>query len=325
MHYLGYTYAGAEVVALADISEEALKVRQADWNVIKGYTDYKELLKDDEIDVVSICTPNAFHHPATVAAAEAGKHVLCEKPISLSLDKAQDMIDSCEANNVLLQIGHHMRSNLAAVKAKTMIDRGDLGRITFARFRQAHDWGGAETVKDSFGKKALAGGGTLLDNGCHMFDLARYFCGEVKSVYCEMDALKFDVEVEDTSLVSLRFKSGTIGSVENAWTATGWEEGFWLYGTKGSLEYTNRWEKPVLKHKHRSSPSVSWDGTDLSTHSFFHKDERQSNHSLHVANFLAAIRGEREVICTGKDGLEAVRLVLASYESSQTGQAHTLA
>lgn len=319
-HFEGYESAGVEVVAIADVFEQTLLQRQKDWGVEKVFLNSDDLLALDEIDAVSICTPNAYHHTATIAAAEAGKHVLCEKPISLNLEHAQSMIDAAKKHNVVLQIGHHMRSNGAAFRAKQMIDNGDLGRVTFMRLRQAHDWGGAETVKDSFGKLANAGGGTLLDNGCHMFDLARYFAGDAAEVYCQMGTLKYEVEVEDTSVVTLKFESGTLASVENAWTATGWDESFAIYGTKGSLEYSNRWEKPVLKHRFRETPNTTWDGTDIAIYDFSMSEKGQGNHSRHINNFIASIEGKRPVICTGEDGLEAVKLVLSSYESARSGQ-----
>lgn len=320
-HYDGYKAAGADIIAIADVFETTLRKRQQEWATQHAFSNYEDLLALTEIDAVSICTPNAYHHPAAIAAAKAGKHILCEKPISLDLQQAEEMIDAALAHKVILQIGHHLRSNAAAFRAKQMIDRGDLGRITFMRFRQAHDWGGASTVRDSFGKLANSGGGTLLDNGCHMFDLARYFGGDVSSVYCQMDTLKFDVEVEDTAISSLRFASGCLGSVESGWTSTGWEEAFWIYGTKGSLEYNNRWENPVLKHRFRESPGTSWADTDSAIYQFPIQGPGQGNHARHIANFIAAIQGKRDVICSGQDGLESVRLVLSSYESAKTGQA----
>jgi len=312
-HYRGYVANGAQVVAIADVNESALGAREREWKVQHAFGDYRQLLKLEELDVVSVCTPNAFHYAATVAAAKAGKHVLCEKPISLSLSQAGEMVEACRKAGVVLQINHHLRSNGAAYKAKQILDAGELGRVTFIRLRQAHDWGGAASVRDSFGKKAMAGGGTLLDNGCHMFDLARYFGGPVREIYARIGTLKFDIEVEDIAQASLQFESGALGEVEAAWTATGWEEGFWIYGTRGSLEYTNRYGKPVLRHSFRASPGTTWAEPDLVTYDF----AGESNHTRHVGNFLAAIRGEREVICSGQDGLEAVRLVLACYESAK--------
>jgi predicted dehydrogenase len=316
-HYKGYTAAGAEIVGIADLNPAAVEARQRQWHIPRGYASYESLLADPEIEAVSVCLPNALHHPATLAAARAGKHVLCEKPISLSLEEAQEMIGACRAAGVTLQVGHHLRSDPAAEKAKAMIERGELGRVTYMRLRQAHDWGGAKRLKASFTTLATAGGGTLLDNGCHMMDWARYFGGEVTSVYAHAATLQFDIEVDDTAVATLRFASGALGTVETAWTATGWEFGFWIYGTKGAVEYSNRLGTPVMRHVFRDSPGTSWSETDVATYTFGGLD----GHSRSVVEFLAAIRGEREVICTGEDGLEAVRLILAAYDSARAGKA----
>ncbi|GEM83025.1 Gfo/Idh/MocA family protein [Meiothermus hypogaeus] len=315
-HYKGYVAGGAEVVALADINPAALEARQREWNIPQVFSDYRDLLKLKEIEAVSVCTPNALHYPVTLAAVRVGKHVLCEKPISLSIREARAMIRAAARAGVTLQINHHLRSNGAAFKAKQILDSGALGRVTFIRLRQAHDWGGSPQVRDSFGKKALAGGGTLLDNGCHMFDLARYFGGPVEEIFARVASLKFPIEVEDTAHASLRFTSGAIGEVEASWSATGWEEGFWIYGTEGALEYTNRLGKSVLRHSFRTSPGTTWAEPDVALYDF----AGASNHTRHIDNFLAAIRGERPVICSGEDGLEAVRLVLAAYESARLNQ-----
>jgi predicted dehydrogenase len=312
-HYKGYVAAGAEVVAIADINTAALERRQREWRVPRSYTSAEELVLDPEVQAVSICLPNAFHHPATLAAAAVSKHVLCEKPISLRVQQGEEMISACRQAGVVLQIGHHLRSNSAAAFAKQLISEGRLGRLAFIRLRQAHDWGGERVVRDSFGKLANSGGGTLLDNGCHMMDLARYFGGDVAEVYARIATLGFAVEVEDTSLVSLTFASGALGSVENAWTATGWEEAFWIYGTQGALEYTNRFGEPVLRHSFRSSLGASSGEPDVATYRF----AGHSAHQRSVAAFLAAIRGQQAVICSGEDGLEAVRLVMAGYESAR--------
>lgn len=315
-HYKGYVANGAKVVAIADVNPAALEARQREWDISHLFTDYRDLLKLQEIEAVSVCTPNALHYPATIAAVKAGKHILCEKPISLSLAEATAMIKAAAKAKVTLQINHHLRSNGAGFKAKQILDSGALGRVTFIRLRQAHDWGGNLQVRDSFGKKTLAGGGTLLDNGCHMFDLARYFGGPVEEIFARIGTLKFPIEVEDTAHASLRFTNGALGEVEASWSATGWEEGFWIYGTLGALEYTNRYGKPVLRHSFRASPGTTWAEPDVALYDF----AGEPNHTRHVGNFLAAIRGERPVICTGQDGLEAVRLVLASYESARLNQ-----
>ena len=319
-HVIGYQHAGAQVVALCDVDDATLARRQAEWSVPNGYGDYRDLLADPAVEAVSICTPNSSHHPITLAAAAAGKHVLCEKPVSLDLAQAQSMIDACAFAGVVFQVGHHMRSWAAAVQAKTMIERGDIGTVTYARLRQAHDWGGARVVRGVFGSKAASGGGTLLDNGCHLFDLGRYLGGDVRDIYARVATRKFDVEVEDTAIASLGFASGAMGQVEVSWTGTGWQEAFWVFGTEGSLECDNRVGSNVLTHRYRGSGGTTWADTDIARYDL----QGVESHTQHVANFLEAIDGERPVVCTGADGLEAVRLVLASYESAAGGTVVTL-
>jgi predicted dehydrogenase len=301
------------VVALADPHEVALRARQREWQVERGYLDFREMLEEGGVDAISICAPTAVHAPATLAAAARGVHVLCEKPLSLDLDQGQGMIDACRSAGVVLQVGHQLRSHGAADLAKAIIDRGELGRITHVRLRQAHDWAGASEVRASFSTRASSGGGTLLDNGCHLMDLARFFGDDVEEVYARSATLKFAVELEDTAHVSLRFASGALGTIEVAWTATGWEEGFWIYGTEGALEYTNRFGEPYLRHAYRRSPGTTWGGTDVSEHRF----AGDRPHWRHVRAFLETIQGLRAPICTGEDGLEAVRLVFAAYESAE--------
>ena len=313
-HAEGYQAIGAEIVGISDINKETLKLRKAQWNAEHTYTDYKELLANPEIEAVSICTPNAFHAPITIDAAKAGKHILCEKPISMSIDEAEEMIIVAEQSKVVLQIGHHLRSASGPRQAKRILESGVLGEVTFVRLRQAHDWGGSPTVRGVFGSKKHQGGGTMLDNGCHMMDLARYFAGDVAEIFAHTAILKYEgIDVEDTSHASLRFKSGALGSVENAWTATGWEEGFWIYGTEGSLEFTNRYGKAELLHSFRQSVEQAWEATDRASYSF----PSAGGHIQQVKHFEDSIRTGAEVICSGKDGLEAIRLVLAGYTSAE--------
>ena len=316
-HVKGYKAAGAQVVAIADTNPATLATRSAEWSVRHAFADFRDLLDLPGLDAVSICTPNAAHCAPTIAAAAAGKHVLCEKPISLSLTEADEMIAACRDANVVLQIDHHLRSNRAVARARRMIEAGDLGRVTFVRLRQAHDWSGRPEVPPGFRMRTLAGGGTLLDNGCHLFDLAGYLGGPVAEVFCRTATLKFDIELEDTATVSLLFESGALGQIETAWTATGWDQGFWIDGTRGALEYSERSGRPALRHVFRDPANTTWDEPEATSW----QSPEGMDHSLAIASFVAAIRGRGPVSCTGEDGREAVRLALASYESARLGQA----
>lgn len=314
LHVDGFRQAGAEVAAVCDLDPAVLERRARAWGVDRTYTDYRAMLAEGGFDVLTIAAPTVVHHPATLAAAEAGVHVLVEKPMAPSLALADEMIAACRVHGVKLQVNHQLRSSGAARKAKELLDNGAIGRVTYLRLRQAHDWAGLG-VRPSFATRGSSGGGTLLDNGCHLMDLARYFGGTVARVFTQAATLQYEVEVEDTAQVSLRFADGALGSVETAWTATGWEEGFWIYGTEGALEYTNRHGPAVLRHAYRASPGTTWGDTDVTTYAF----TGHGAHARHIRAFLAAVRGEGEVACRGEDGREAVRLILAAYRSAETG------
>ena len=314
-HYDGYRLAGANVVSFAELSEGTRLRREDEWNA-RGYASFEEMLDREHLQAVSICTPNAFHAPAALAALARGIHVLCEKPLSLDLAACDEMIQAARQGGAVLQTGHHLRSSPLVETAKRLIDAGRIGRLTFMRLRQAHDWGGAPEVRGAFGSLAASGGGTLLDNGCHMMDLARHFGGEVRSIYARMNTLKFEIEVEDTSVASLELESGAIASVESAWTATGWEESFAVYGTAGSLECSNRLGKPRLRLLTRDSGFGGWDTGDETWYDFA---ESANGHVRSVTHFLNSVTQGLPVVCTGEDGRESVRLVLGGYESARTG------
>ncbi len=312
-HYKGYEKAGAELVGFVEINPEMRLKRQTDWNA-PGFASLADLLEKVQPEAVSVCSPNAFHLPLTLEAIQNGIHVLCEKPLSLSLEECSTMINAAKKAGVVLQTGHHLRSNWYVQKAKQLIERSELGKITFIRLRQSHDWGGSGRVPDTFSTYARAGGGTLLDNGCHLMDLARYLAGNVQSVYAQVATLAYPVEVEDLALAHLEFTSGALGSVENSWSSIGFEEGFWIYGTKGTLECSFAGGQPRdLKHYHRASQPSEWGARDLTTH----KVGNEGGHVAQIAAFLECIKTLAEPICSGQDGLESVRLVLAAYQSSK--------
>jgi len=312
IHLEGYRAAGVEVVALCDNNEAVLAARMSQWQVTRGTTDMHELFREGGFDLVSVAAPTAVHHPATLAAARAGVHVLVEKPVASSIELADEMIAACREAGVVLMVNHQLRSSGPVVKARQLIEAGAVGAITHVRLRQAHDWGGQQSVLPSFAARTSSGGGTLLDNGCHLADLAHCLGGEVASVYARLATRKFNIEVEDTAHASIEYAGGALGVIETAWTATGWEEGFWVYGTHGALESTNRTGPTALRHLFRSSPGGTWDATDVAEYRF----TGASPHVRHVMAFVDAVRGRQPVACTGEQGREAVRLILAAYASA---------
>ncbi len=319
-HHRGYTRANAKVIGFVEVNQTTRAKREEEWNA-PGFASFEQLLGNVKPEAVSICTPNAYHAPLTLEAVKNGIHVLCEKPLSLSLEECSTMISAAKEAGVILQTGHHLRANWYVQKAKEIITSGELGKVTFIRARQSHDWGGSGRVPDTFSTYARAGGGTLLDNGCHLMDLVRNLGGDVKSIYAKTATLAYPVEVEDLALAHLELNSGALASIENSWSSIGFEEGFWVYGTKGTLECSFTGSQPRdLKHYHRASQDQEWGARDSITY----KVGNEGGHSGEIAAFLESIEHKTQPICTGEDGQESVRLVLAAYQSAKENRAITL-
>ncbi len=232
VHFSGHKKCGfAEVVALADVDPAALARRAAENNVPddRCFADYRKLLAIDELDAVSICTPNVLHAKQTIAALKAGKHVLCEKPMAMTPAQAQKMIDTAEAAGKKLQIGLHHRFRNEAAFIQPLVAKGKLGSVYYARCqairrRGVPSWG-------VFGQMDKQGGGGLIDIGVHMIDLTWYLmgCPTPKSVsgqayrtigdtsghigsFGKWDHKTYTVEDFATGLV--RFESGATMSIE---------------------------------------------------------------------------------------------------------------
>jgi predicted dehydrogenase len=317
-HVRAYRANEIEVVAAADTDPVARRRARREWRIDKVFSDYRRLVEMDEIDAVSVCLPNATHHAATLAAARSGMHVLCEKPISTSLREADEMIEACAQAGVVLQIGHHLRSSNLVRQAVNLIRAGAIGELAYVRLRQAHDWAGAASVGATFGTLSLSGGGTLLDNGCHLMDLARFIGGDVVEVQARLATRKFEIEVEDTAVVSIGFASGALGTVEAQWTATGWEQSFGVFGTLGALEYTNRFGGPIAPRLflYRRGATGSWDSPEVDV-----LEPEEDPRTRSIAFFVDSIQKGQPVVCTGEDGREAVRLVLDAYRSARENTA----
>jgi len=170
---------GVKIIAASDIVKEKVERTAKQWDISKTFTDYNEMLKMDEIDAVLVCTPTAIHSPPTVASLNAGKHVLCEKPMEATLDAATAMVRAAHENDRILMIALKLRFSPQVKKAKEIIDKGTLGDIYYA-----------ETVADrrrgnpggSFIRKATAGLGASADIGVYALDTALYLMGHPKPV-----------------------------------------------------------------------------------------------------------------------------------------------
>jgi predicted dehydrogenase len=215
-------------------------------------TDWEEVVRRDDVDVVDICTPGDTHEPIAAAAAEAKKVVFCEKPLANTLEEAERMLRAVQEHGVIHMLCHNYRRAPAVTLAKRIIDEGRIGTIHHVRGTYLQDW----IVDPSFPRvwrleKAKAGSGSLGDIASHSLDLARYLVGEISEVagllktFVDARPLPDDpstlapVDVDDAALGLLRFASGAVGTVEGTRFATGRKNynRFEINGSKGSVAF----------------------------------------------------------------------------------------
>ena len=249
----------AELVALCDVNPQFLADRGKDWGVSRLYERVEDLLADKEIDAVDICVPNMWHRSVTVAALDAGKHVMCEKPLAPTADEIHAMIEARDRNKRMLMTAQHFRFDHRALALKAEIDKGVLGDVYHARswmLRRA-----AAPCRTSFTLKANSGGGPCIDIGVHILDLTLWMMGHPKPVAVSGvtharlhkhpqgfsiwgGALPKEWDVEEFAAAMVRFDNGASLVLEVSWLLHHKVPGdkaddmqMWLYGERGGAHW----------------------------------------------------------------------------------------
>ncbi len=226
----------AELVAVMEINAELAEKLRAKYNAKRAYTDYKALIADPEVECVYIASPVTCHKDQAIAAAQAGKHLLCEKPISLSLEECEEVRAACEKAGILSATGFMMRYHAFHQKMKQIIADGKLGQVVSAR-AQLTCW--YPEIPGAWRQdKKLSGGGALIDMGVHCIDLIEYITGgkTVKTVGFN-DTKTFSYNVDDSSNILIKLDNGVTGYVDSHFNLPD-DAAFCrleFYGTKGSL------------------------------------------------------------------------------------------
>ena len=234
-----HTHPDVDISSVCDVVIERAQAVAQTYGV-KAYTDYMDLLNDKQINAVSICVPNVFHAPMAIAALQAGKHVLCEKPMATTLEEAERMNETANASGKILMIGHNQRLVPSHQKAKEMISQGKLGKIYSFRTSFGHSGpeGWSVDGKDSwFFKKSEAGIGAMADLGVHKADLLRFLLGEEiieVAGFVETSAKK-ETNVDDTAVCILRTESGIIGTLAASWSYVKEDNSTIIYGEKAVI------------------------------------------------------------------------------------------
>lgn len=306
------------LVAVTDVIEPRAQ-RYARETGAVAYTDYRRMLERTDIDVVTICTPSGLHASMAIDALEAGKHVLCEKPMALSLADADRMIAAARATGRKLCIVLQNRYNPPMQDLRHALDTGKLGRLllgnaTVRWFRPQ------EYYEDGWHGTLAMDGGAIMNQSIHHVDALQWLMGDPLSVFAYTGTLAHRMEAEDAGVAAIRFKNGALGSVEGS-TLTypeNLEGSVAVFGERGSIKIggtaLNRkvfWkiegelehEREILTREQVDPPSV---------YGFSHKTV--------VAKLVQAVQADLEPETNGPVGRKSVALVLAMYESARTGQ-----
>lgn len=275
------------------------------------YPTYEALLADQP-DGVIICSENNKHRPLTELAAQAGVHVLSEKPLATTLPDAQAMITSCQQAGVILMTAFPMRFSAPLLQVKAQLDRGGLGQVYC--FNSTNQGRMPIHERAWFVDKTLAGGGAVMDHTVHLADILRWYLqSEVVEVYAQANhILHADrVEVETGGLLMLTFANGIFASVDTSWSKP------FNYPTWGGLTMEIISERGLtvmdafsqnLNVYQQQPPAHQW--------VYWGSDANQAM----LEEFVAAIREQRPPKVTGEDGYRAVEIALAAYESAELGQ-----
>ena len=319
-----------ELYAFCDINEEQLNKMGDKYGVSRRFTDMNDLLALPEIDAVSVCTWNAAHAPCTIAALNAGKHVLCEKPMSISKEYAEEMKATAERNGKLLMIGFVRRFGNDCAILQDFINNDYFGELYYAKatyLRRNGNPGGW------FGNKELSGGGPLIDLGVHVIDLVRYLMGKPKAVsvygatfnklgnrpnikgkeaYSSVGRSENDIcNVEDLASGMIRFDNGAVLHIEASFSLNikAPEGKIELFGTKAGAKLDPELEMYAEENGYMTNVTLTAP-TALSFDNLF-KNE--------IDHFVSCVKGEAECLAPAEDGVELMAILDALYESARTG------
>ncbi|RDW20656.1 Gfo/Idh/MocA family protein [Oceanobacillus chungangensis] len=320
-----------ELFALSDINEARLIAKGAFHGVTELYSDYRELLKNEAIDAVSICTWNNAHAEIAIAALEAGKHVLVEKPLSMTVKEAEAVEAAVEKTGKVLQVGFVRRHGDNAKLLKTFIDNDELGEIYYAKtscIRRLGNPGGW------FSDSSRSGGGPLIDLGVHMIDICWYFMGKPRPVsvsgntynklgnrsniknlsfYKAADYDPHLSDVEDLTNAIIRFENGASILVDVSYTLHAKQDELYvkLFGEKGGAEIEP--ELAIVAEKYNTILNVTPQIDNLSF-DFEKAFQNEINH------FVSSCLDGTENIAPVSDGVQVMKMLNAIYESAKLGK-----
>lgn len=316
----------AELVAIADVVEEKARTAAADRS--QGcnpdvYTDYHEMLKRDDIDVVSICTPSGMHAEMACDAMEAGKHVIVEKPMDITLKACDKFIETWKRTGKTATVISQHRFSEDVQALKRAIDQGRFGKValvdSYTKWYRSHEYYRSGDWRATW---ELDGGGALMNQSVHYVDLLQWMAGDVDYLFGNCSNVWHDIAVEDTACATIKFKSGAIGSLEGTTAANpGLSQELHVMGEFGTVSIVGSrikvWEFVNEESDERAASSGQSDsGLGASDPAAI----RMDLHTKQYRDFLDALNNGTNPLITPVEARKPVEIILAVYESGRTGK-----
>jgi predicted dehydrogenase len=315
----------ANLAAVCDI-DVATGEAFAEQYGVPFYQDYRQMLSEGVIDVVSICTPSGLHSEMAIAAAEAGVHILCEKPMAITIPQIDAMMDAVEKAGVKLEVIFQRRTYETTQRVRQAVQAGALGEMTlgdaYLKYYRSPAYYASADWRATW---ALDGGGALMNQGVHGIDVLLWVMGPAKSVYAKAEAKVRDIEVEDTCVAVVSFENGAFGVIEGTTSSNpGEPTAFHFHGDRGTIilddQGIQKWAvAPDRSKLAENDPEQCVSRASLSATSD-PKAIGRAGHRIQVDDLCLAIAEDREPMITGASARHAVELILAIYQSAQTGR-----
>lgn len=322
IHMESYTrfVPNAEVVAVYGRNLDKAKAFAKEHKIKSYYSDMDQLLAECDCDVVDICIPNVAHHGACVKAARADKHVICEKPLAMNLEQADEMIEVCKAANKKLMYAEELCFAPKYERVRMLVESGAVGKVYMLKQAEKHSGPHSRW----FYERDQSGGGVMMDMGCHAIAWFRWILGgkpKVKSVYASMSTVMHDTDCEDNTVTMIEFDDNVLAVAEDSWAKHGgMDDKIEVYGDKG-VSYADLFQG-------NSALTYSVDGYDYAMEKAgtskgwtftIYEEAFNQGYPQELAHFVTCIREDKQPKVTGEDGRAVLEIIYAAYESAKTG------
>ena len=318
----------ARLVAVCDSDESRLAGARELCPEARAYTDFEELIADGEVDIISVCLPSGMHAKYSIRAMEAGKHVLIEKPIDISIKTALEIEKASVRTGMKAGVVHQNRYNLNMRPIREAIDSGRLGKIFLGTF--AVKWYRDQNYYNSGswrGTWEMDGGGSLINQSIHTLDIMQWLMGDVESVTSEMRIYNHDIDTEDLTASIIRFTNGATATfVSTTCAYPGISTEIMIYGTNGGIEadgdMIRSWkfkteDGELDEEKEEQMLARYGSGNGRASR---HEPNTLYGHRYVVEDMIRAVLDDREPSVTAREAMKSLRIVEAIYESAKTGK-----